>query len=895
MKGRFIMKTKMIKKLIASTVAVASMCSCLAFNAFAKTTDGTITIVDPGKHENTLASLHGEKINTSDLVTWIWEGTKSGDCYYDVKSDPVGAGNPITSYPVLKANLGENFWTEENKDKYIVITVQLFPQGGFDYYSLEGQNNYQLTAPALAVDWQMAGFEYNRFNRTYIVYKPSETRVEGDVTYFPNFTVYQNGVKNEISNNVWFDPAYQYPTEIGLRLSGWNPDAAQALYMNRFGVYVTDDPESIINDYDLISDQTGYANAWVPEGGTKATETGYLGKASDDISTHTAIAYGGDEYTNEVRQTLQMHNQDDNGDGTADWYTGNADKRYLVFGAQMASNQFTYVGLRADNEWFTPALAMWDYCLTDQWNQIYVVYDRYSEEGAGGARGKTYFYVNGVKVMDGLQRGGAWDKLAKRMDKISLYASNFHSGNSTDVHWDNVEMYTTDTLPDLTETMPTLSATDICTIEGWNVSLNGEVTPADLAFDGDKVRVYKGGDVNAPLADDKPISAWDTISVDKGNQVRKYTVVHVDAPAPKLLTNVMAYSPKAGNSAILSWVNPEYVIENTKVYLDGAEQAVEVDTAANAFNEILFEGLEADKEYSFKVTTTIAGEDKEYTTKVKVTGARENGVMGIDTLKSGAWMTLAVDNGGEYANTVFEIVNNEERGNFVKMTGNMPVAKPNVYAGIGQTIALDNDSDYVIKFKAMGAGANKLKLMISPDTENYYKFSNSNAFAITDEWAEYECVISPENIGEGTQSQVNLILYNEDNFTGTVFIDDVEVYYYDSEEGAIEDLGNQAVQGDFEPIPSVISDPVYSVADGMVNVAVDVQNVEELEVLLVIYKDGDLYKVSSLAKNNIIKDKYEIGASYEGDWAENKYSAKVLYWKNIKSVDSLRDAFVITQ
>ena len=145
------------------------------------------------------------------------------------------------------------------------------------------------------------------------MYTPSETVTEGDVTYFPGLKIYENGVENVITNNVWFDANYQYPTEIGVRLSGWNPDAAQALYLNRFGVYVTDDPMSIITDYDLISDQTGSTHAWVPDGQTKETETGYLGKAADDVSTHTATTFFANEYDCEVRQTLQMHNQDDNG------------------------------------------------------------------------------------------------------------------------------------------------------------------------------------------------------------------------------------------------------------------------------------------------------------------------------------------------------------------------------------------------------------------------------------------------------------------------------------------------------------------------------------------------------------------------------------------------------
>lgn len=893
------MKKNLFKKAIASMVALATVCSCFTLGAFAKTTDGTITIVDPGRLENIGDCITGEKFQSANIVQWVWEGAKSGGSYYEVKTGTdtdysLGLeGGDITSYPILKANLGEDFWTEENKDKYIVVTLSAV-DGGFDYLSLVGNNNLEITTMGSVITWQLAGHDGSRFNTSYIVYKPSDVREVDEHLEGAHYSVYHNGVKTDISNGCWIDGYNQYPTEIGLKLGAWNA-GAKTIHMNRFGVYVTDDPMSIINDYDLISDQTGAVNAWVPEQGTKATETGYLGKAADDISTYTSVPYFADEYNCEARQTVQMHNQDEGGDGTADWYTGNADKRYLVFGAQMAANKWVYVGLRADNEWFTPAYAMWDYCLPDQWNQIYVVYDRYSEEGEGLNRGKTYVYVNGVKVMDGLQRGGAWDKLAKRMDKISLFASNHAIGEGIDVHWDNVEAYMTDTLPDLTETMPSLPITETQSIEYWNVNLNSACTPADLVYDGDRVRVYRGGNVDSLLDDDEYIATGDTISVDKGAQVRKYTVTGAVVPAQKLLTNVMAYSPKAGNSAVLSWVNPEYVIENTKVYMDDVEQTVEVDTAAGAFNEILFEGLEADKEYSFKVTTTIAGEDKEYTAKVKVTGARENGVMGIDTLKSGAWMTLAVDNGGEYANTVFEIVNNEERGNFVKMTGNMPVAKPNVYAGIGQTIALDNDSAYVIKFKAMGVGANKLKLMVSPDTENYYKFSNTNAFELTDEWTEYECVISPEEIGDGTQSLVNLILYNEDSFTGTVFIDDVEVYYYDYEVGALDEFGNKAVQSDFEPLPSIMKDPVYSIADGMLNVSVDAQNIEELELLVALYKDGKLYKVSSIAKTDIVSDKLETGVAYDGDWSVDKYTAKVLYWKNIKSVEALRNAYDITQ
>lgn len=886
------MKTKLFKKLLATVLALATICSCFTVGVYAKTTDGTITIVDPGVHANTADAISGGKLTAKNLVTWIWEGAKSSDCYYEVKSDPAGEGNPISAYPVLKAELGEDFWTEENKDKSIVITLGVFPQGGFDYYSLEAQNGYQLTAPARAVDWQMQGFEYNRFNRVHIVYTPSETVTEGDVTYFPGLKIYENGVENVITNNVWFDANYQYPTEIGVRLSGWNPDAAQTLYLNRFGVYVTDDPMAIINDYDLISDQTGATHAWAPDGQTNETETGYLGKAADDVSTHTATEYGGNEYTNEVRQTLQMHNQDDNGDEAADWYTGHPDKRYLVFGAQMASNQWTYVGLRADNEWFTPGLAMWDYCLTDQWNQIYLVYDRYSEGGAGANRGTTYFYINGTMIYEA-QRGGAWDKLAKRMDKISLFASNFHSGKPTDVHWDNVEMYMTDTLPDLTETMPSLTASEVQAVEGWNVALNSALTPADLEFTGDKVRVYKGGNVNDMLDSDELISAGDAISVDKGQQVRKYTVTYVATPAPKLLTNVMAYVPCAGNSAVLSWVNPEYTIQNTKVYLDGEEQAVTVNDAPLALNEICFSGLTAGQEYDFRVTTTIGGEAKEYETSVVVTDARDTGIIGVTGLKTNTWMTITSD-GGAYANTVFEIADDGE-GNYVKMTGNMPEARPNVYAGIGQQIALDNDSSYVLKFKAKGEGANTLKLMVSPDTEANYKFSNSTVFNLTDEWAEYECVVSPATITEGTQSQVLLLLYNETGFAGTVCIDDVEVYYYDAEEGALVDLGNKFGQSDFEPLPSVMTDPVYSFENNMLNVSVNVSNIEALEVIVALYKGNEFYKFASLGTDDVISDNYQIGVAYEGDWATNLYNAKVMYWESLSSSKPLRAAFAITE
>ncbi len=893
------MKSNLFRKMLATTISVATISSCLPFGAHAKTTDGTITIVDPGRLENIGECISGEKLQSANIVETVWEGAKSGGKYYEVKTGTetdysLGLeGGDITTYPILKADLGKDFWTEENKDKYIVVTLSAV-DGGFDYLSLVGNDNLEITTMGSVITWQLNGHDGSRFNTTYIVYKPSEVRKVDDHLEGAHYSVYHNGVKTDITSGCWIDEYNQYPTKIGLKLGAWNA-GAKTIHMNRFGVYVTDDPMSIINDYDLISDQTGGTHAWVPEsnGGTKQTETGYLGKAADDVSTQTTTPYFADEYNCEVRQTLKMPEQDANSDGTADWYIGNADKRYLVFGAQMVSNNWVYVGLRADNEWFTPALGMWDYCLPDQWNQIYVVYDRYSEEGAGQNRGKTYIYVNGVKVMDGLQRGGAWDKLAKSMDKISFFASNHAIGEGIDVHWDNVEMYMTDEFPDIEEAMPSLSATATQTIEHWNVKLSSACTPADLVYDGDKVRVYRGGKVGSLLDDDEYIAVGDKISVDKGNQVRQYTVTEAEVPAPKVMTNVMAYVPSAGNGAVLSWINPEYVIEDVKVYLNDDEQNVEVNTAAKAFNEIYFDGLTVGQEYSFKVTASISGETVEYTDSVTVTGARNASVAGIGSLRSASWMRWATDSNGKYANTVFEIKNDDTHGNYVKMTGNIPQIQPGVYAGIGQTISLDNDSDYIIKFKAKGEGCDHIKLMVNPESMESYEFSNTTNFEITDEWEEYSYIISPATISEGTQTNVSLMLYNETDFTGTVYIDDVEVYYYDSEEGALTEFGNQMRQSDFEPVPAVLNDPTYTIENGMVNVNVDVENVTDLEFMVALYKDNVFEKVSRVSKTNIVSDTIEIGLAYEGDWTANKYTAKVFYWDSLESLKPLRNAFNI--
>ena len=138
-----------------------------------------------------------------------------------------------------------------------------------------------------------------------------------------------------------------------------------------------------------------------------------------------------------------------------------------------------------------------------------------------------------------------------------------------------------------------------------------------------------------------------------------------------------------------------------------------------------------------------------------------------------------------------------------------------------------------------------------------------------------------------------MILYNEDDFTGTVYIDDVEVYYYDSEEGAITELGNQIFQSDFEPVPAVLNNPEYTIENGMVNVSVGVQNVESLEVVVALYKDNVFEKLTSVAKTNIVSDDIEIGLAYDGDWTENKYTAKVFYWKSLKTLEPLRSAFDI--
>ena len=67
------MKKNLFRKMLASAVAVASVCTCLTFEAYAKTTDGTITIVDPGRLENIGECISGEKLQSANIVEWVWE------------------------------------------------------------------------------------------------------------------------------------------------------------------------------------------------------------------------------------------------------------------------------------------------------------------------------------------------------------------------------------------------------------------------------------------------------------------------------------------------------------------------------------------------------------------------------------------------------------------------------------------------------------------------------------------------------------------------------------------------------------------------------------------------------------------------------------------------------
>lgn len=301
--------------------------------------------------------------------------------------------------------------------------------------------------------------------------------------------------------------------------------------------------EAVYEDVTLIEKGTGYANAVnVYEGGVVAEVAGIKGKAADDTVTHIIA-------DNETRIIYEV---------PADfWATESNDLQYLVFNAQFTGSGFDYFGFKeAKGEWFTPFYSPTG--LADgQWHNVTFIYDRASETRS--VRGTTYAYIDGVGgQVDGTRT--PWGQLSDEMTKISFFANNYQEidGDATttkaiDFYWDNVEMYITNTMPEISAiTMPTLSAGNTYSVSGYDITLQNVTKVSDFqGANNDGIRAYRDGRAGQALTANDTVEVGDTVIVTSGDDLRVYTVAADNTPVSEfvILDNNLTYSSNSNDWA----------------------------------------------------------------------------------------------------------------------------------------------------------------------------------------------------------------------------------------------------------------------------------------------------------------------------------------------------------
>lgn len=364
------------------------------------------------------------------------------------------------------------------------------------------------------------------------------------------------------------------------------------------------------------------------------------------------------------------------------------------------------------------------------------------------------------------------------------------------------------------------------------------------------------------------------------------------------LYNLVAYNANAAGTATVSWINPHAEISDVVVNVNGEAIEATVDTTADAFNQVVLEGLTVGETYNIEVSATINGEVKTYTASIVATEARE-WITAIDGLDADKWAAISRDGNG-YANSKIEIAS-ENDDNYVKVQGNIPSAPGTTYTGIQYSLT-DLDQYYVYKLKFKVKGENVTKLGVMLESEDLGWTYESDVTEIASDWNTCEVWLDNYNDSNGDIYSADLQIISE-NFAGYFAIDDVELYAYESDFETEVDGVNLIENGVFDIAEPVMADPVLTLngvtettlKQGTMNVAVNVENIDDITLILALYKDNALQYASIMEKTTDGSEEgYETGLLVP-DLSDGVYTAKVMYWKSFDNIEPLRGAFEITE
>jgi len=400
------------------------------------------------------------------------------------------------------------------------------------------------------------------------------------------------------------------------------------------------------------------------------------------------------------------------------------------------------------------------------------------------------------------------------------------------------------------------------------------------------------------------------------------------------LINPVAYPTSEGNAITLSWKNPPKAYDEIKIYFDGELQTgvevEEISTAANAFNQFYYSGIENYTEYTVKVEALRGGEivsSVELPVWTDDLGPTTNyaGNQPIDP-----WKYTRMENTEYgYANTVASVDYEEKASgsSSMKLTGNIEKVKHQCYPNINQQVTLDQGVKYVLSFKAKLNNVGALFVVLETEDLGEKIWGRTqllNNFTTSD-WKTYTVPLVFENEnGDTTFDSMNegemysaTIMIAVEKMIGSINIDDVKLYAVEEDDDTYTPINageNLIKNGGFEFGGYAVEDAKFEVSNGSKFVAIDkiqsgdikvttgIRNISMGEdfgaaTIIAVYNNGQLVSIPYILEREYVEssvylptDKYSAIVTIPEMTQDDKYEIKVMYWDGFSAMKSLDTA-----
>jgi len=392
-------------------------------------------------------------------------------------------------------------------------------------------------------------------------------------------------------------------------------------------------------------------------------------------------------------------------------------------------------------------------------------------------------------------------------------------------------------------------------------------------------------------------------------------------------SNLVVYPVIAGGKLNVSWNNPKSnFIEDVKLYVDGVDTAITpIDKSSGAFNQMLLYGLTNGKEYTIKLVVTVDGEDYVYETK-------ETPRISHNMISFGDWKWLRTEKSVTdettnkttkyYANSMVSAEEDETGNVSMRINSNIPETIGNIYANlISGTKTLRVDTVYVLKFKYKSEDISNFTVRQDCTKEGvdgvvYSSNPILKSQTTTDGWVEKEISLIPEGIyddeDEEDTTYQSTLMFIVDKATGSLWIDDIELYAVDAKTGNLDTTDLFGGIGSFEGEDLEIAEPEYKlvaqdgkttaineIVAGNIEVTTKIKNNAmgdefKAAVIVALYNGTNLVDLSVMEKTvaqslfYLPADEFTQSVTVPEIKEGDNYNIKVMYWNGIDSLSSLK-------